>query len=74
MTGTVRLDRSMVIKAGMLGSALLVLGGFLGSWAVAGAPTVPAWEQSIFLDAEVVGTLGLLFVPLVIGVVLPLVK
>ncbi|UWG46502.1 putative membrane protein [Halanaeroarchaeum sp. HSR-CO] len=73
MTRTGHVDRSTVLKVGMLVSFALVVGGFVGSWAVAGTGA-PAWEQTLFLDAEIVGTLGLLFFPLTFGIVLPLVE
>ncbi|MFB6133233.1 MAG: hypothetical protein ABEJ44_07525 [Halanaeroarchaeum sp.] len=73
-TQNARIDRSVVLKGGVIASAPLVLGGFAGSWAVSVAATVPAWEQTLFLDAEILGVPGLLFVPLIVGVVLPLVE
>ncbi|MGM0398389.1 MAG: hypothetical protein ACQEQY_05285 [Halobacteriota archaeon] len=73
MTRTGHVDRSTVLKVGMLVSFALVVGGFVGSWAVSGTGA-PAWEQTLFLDAEIVGTLGLLFFPLTFGIVLPLVE
>lgn len=73
MTRTGRVDRSTVMKLGIVASLALVVGGFVGSWAVSGTGA-PAWEQTLFLDAEIVGTLGLLFFPLTFGLVLPLVE
>ncbi|MFW6265171.1 MAG: hypothetical protein ACOC2A_00160 [Halanaeroarchaeum sp.] len=73
MTQTGHVDRATVMKGGVLVSLALVVGGFLGSWAVSGTGA-PAWEQTLFLDAEIVGTLGLLFFPLTFGLVLPLVE
>ena len=34
--------------------------------------TLPAWENALFLDMEILGTLGALCFPLVFGIVLPL--
>ncbi|UPW02119.1 hypothetical protein M0R88_08485 [Halorussus gelatinilyticus] len=34
--------------------------------------TLPAWEDALFVDLEIIGTLGALLSPLVFGVVLPL--
>lgn len=34
--------------------------------------SVPAWEDVLFTDLEIIGVLGALFLPLLFGVVLPL--
>lgn len=34
--------------------------------------TLPAWEDALFTDLEIIGTLGALFLPLLFGIVLPL--
>jgi len=68
------IDYPKITKVGFVLSVALVLVGFVGSWAVAGAAGVPAWEKTLFFDAEVVGTLGILLVPMVFGVIMPLVE
>ncbi|GGL48209.1 DUF7860 family protein [Halocalculus aciditolerans] len=64
------IDYPAVVKTGTLASLALVAIGFAG--AALGASTLPAWSVSLFTDAEAVGALGVLFVPFVFGVVLPL--
>ena len=34
--------------------------------------TLPAWEDALFTDLEIIGTLGALFSPLLFGIILPL--
>lgn len=54
-----------------LGVALFVLGG-LGELAGHAYGPLPAWEATLLFDAEVLGVLLMLFVPIVFGVALPL--
>lgn len=62
-------DYPKLVKYGMLISLGLVLLGVGGTQFASG---LPAWEQIVLFDAEVVGTLGLLLSPFVFGVLLPL--
>lgn len=64
------IDYPAVVKTGTLASLALLLGGFVA--ADLGAGALPAWEIGLFVDAEILGILGLVLVPLVFGVVLPL--
>ncbi|MFB6082249.1 MAG: hypothetical protein ABEJ67_05450 [Halanaeroarchaeum sp.] len=73
MAQTPRLDYPTVTKTGFVASVALLAIGVVGSWLTAGA-AVPAWERTLFFDAEVLGTLGILVVPLLFGIVLPLVE
>ena len=68
------IDYPKITTVGVAVSVALLVVGVVGSWAVAGATDVPAWEKTLFFDAEVIGTLGILFVPMIFGVVLPLVE
>ena len=34
--------------------------------------SLPAWENTLFVDMEILGALGMLFVPFVFGIALPL--
>ena len=34
--------------------------------------TLPAWEDALFTDMEILGTLGALLSPLVFGIIMPL--
>jgi len=56
----------------LLSLALLAIGAGGELTAAAMHLSLPAWEQTLLFDMEVVGTLGLLLCPLVFGVVLPL--
>ena len=73
MPTTSSMDHAKRAKQGfLLGLGLFafgVLGEIVGR-AVFG--DLPGWEQALFFDAEVLGVLIALLVPLVVGVVLPL--
>ena len=73
MSRTASIDYGSVTKVGFLASAALLIVGALGSMALAGASGVPAWEKTLFFDAEVIGTLGMVLIPITFGIVLPLV-
>jgi len=74
MAQSTAIDYPSLTKTGFAASLVLLAIGFVGSWASSAFVGVPAWEASLFFDAEVLGTLGLLVVPLVFGIVLPLVE
>lgn len=74
MAQSTSIDYPSLTKTGFAASLVLLAIGFVGSWVTAGLVGVPAWETSLFFDAEVLGTLGLLVVPLVFGIVLPLIE
>jgi hydrogenase/urease accessory protein HupE len=62
-------------KQGFLVGVVLFAVGALGEMvghAVIGE--LPGWEQTLLFDAEVVGILVALIVPLVFGIVLPLIE
>ena len=54
---------------GLVLFALGVLGEFLGHTYFA---PLPGWEQTLLLDAEIVGILIAFFSPFVFGIILPL--
>ncbi|MFC7047380.1 hypothetical protein ACFQH6_19920 [Halobacteriaceae archaeon GCM10025711] len=67
------LDYPMLTKGGFaLGVLLIAVGGAgeLAGHAVYG--TLPAWENTLFTDLEVVGILVALLSPFVFGIALPL--
>ena len=68
-----RLDYPGLAKAGfLLGVGLFALGAG-GEWAIHAAGVgLPAWEDALFFDLEVLGVLVSLFAPLLFGVVMPL--
>jgi hypothetical protein len=73
MSQTASIDYGSVTKVGFLASAALLIVGVIGSIALADASGVPAWERTLFFDAEVIGTLGMVLIPITFGIVLPLV-
>ncbi|MFC7081615.1 hypothetical protein [Halorussus caseinilyticus] len=56
----------------LLSIALFAIGAGAELTAAAMHVTLPAWENALFVDMEIVGTLGALLSPLVFGVILPL--
>ncbi|WP_435180885.1 hypothetical protein [Halorussus sp. AFM4] len=67
------IDYPRVTKLGFLASIGLFAVGAGGEFfAAAMHLSLPAWEDALFTDLEIVGTLGALLVPLVFGIVLPL--
>lgn len=67
------LDYEWFAKTGFLVSvALFGVGAGAGLLAAAMHWSLPAWEETLFLDMEILGVLGMLFSPLLFGVVLPL--
>lgn len=73
MSHTSSIDYAKRAKQGFVLGALLftvgVLGEVLGHAVLGG---LPAWEETLLFDAEVLGVLIGLIVPLVFGIVLPL--
>ena len=68
-----RLDYPKLTKRGMLLGFGLFLAGLLGQVALPGVlGAVPAWELSLFLDAEFLGIALVLLSPFVFGIALPL--
>lgn len=69
------LDYARFAKLGfLLGLVLLVIGAGGGLAAHAYFTPVPAWEDALFVDLEIIGVLLGLLSPLLFGVVLPLVE
>lgn len=67
------LDYSRLTKLGFgLGVGLFVVGALGELGLHAAGLTVPAWEQTLLFDAEVVGVALALLSPVVFGIVLPL--
>ncbi|MFC7073724.1 hypothetical protein ACFQJ7_07565 [Halovenus rubra] len=61
-------------KSGFFLGIALFVSGALGGIIAPGLQTpVPGWEHTLFLYAEIIGTVVGFFSPLVFGVVLPLV-
>lgn len=75
MTHASSMDHAKRAKQGfMLGAGLFltaIVAEFVGH-AMYG--TLPGWEQTLLVDAEIAGILIALFAPLVFGIVLPLVE
>ena len=60
-------------KTGFLLSLAVLAVGAGGELAAAAAHvTLPAWENALFTDLEILGTLGMLLCPLVFGIIMPL--
>ncbi|UPV76047.1 hypothetical protein M0R89_08300 [Halorussus limi] len=60
-------------KTGFLFSLALFAVGAGGEIAAAAMHlSLPAWENALFVDMEILGTLGALLSPLVFGVIMPL--
>ena len=75
MAQYVATDYPSLAKTGfLLGVALFVLGGLGEVVGTAVFGGLPAWEQTLFFDMEVLGILLGLFSPLVFGIALPLVE
>jgi len=68
-SGTV--DYGWLATRTTLASFVLVVLGFLAATLVTAAP---GWEQAVFFDAEVLGTLGIVVCPFLFGIVLPLLE
>ncbi|WP_338730109.1 hypothetical protein [Haladaptatus sp. DJG-WS-42] len=68
-----KIDYSVVTKFGFLASIGLFAvgaGGELIGHAL--YASLPAWEETLFFNLEVIGVLGALLVPLFFGIILPL--
>lgn len=75
MNRTRSVNYAMVTKYGfLLGLGLLVIGGGGELLGHALLGELPAWENALFFDLEVVGTMLMLFVPFVFGIALPLIE
>ena len=62
-------------KGGFLLGVLLFLVGAGGEWIIhANNLMLPAWEEALFFDMEVVGVLCFLLSPFVFGIFLPLLE
>lgn len=70
MSRSGNLDYSHLAKYGTLASIALVVVGALGT--SLGKGTLPGWELTLLLDAEIVGVLGMVLCPFVFGIFLPL--
>ncbi|WP_135852371.1 DUF7860 family protein [Halorussus salinus] len=67
------LNYQWLAKTGFLCSLALFAVGAGGELAAAAMHlTLPAWENALFVNFEILGTLGALLSPLVFGVVMPL--
>lgn len=75
MAGYSTAEYAKMAKGGfLLGVGLFLLGALGGLLAPMVTDPVPAWEQTLFLYAEVAGTVVGFFSPLLFGVVLPLTR
>ena len=62
-----------VTKLGFLASIALFAIGAGGEFSAAAMHlSLPAWEDALFTDLEILGTLGALLIPLFFGIILPL--
>lgn len=67
------IDYQRVTKLGFLASIAVFAVGAGGHLSAAAMhASLPAWEDALFTDLEILGTLGALLVPLFFGIVLPL--
>ncbi|WP_135829460.1 DUF7860 family protein [Halorussus halobius] len=67
------LDYQYWAKTGFLLSVAVFAAGAGAELSVAATNlTLSGWEQTLFVDMEIVGVLGALFSPLLFGIVLPL--
>ncbi|MFC3477668.1 DUF7860 family protein [Halobacterium litoreum] len=64
------LDYPKLAKYGTLASVALVVVGALGTRL--GAGTLPGWELTLLLDAEILGVVGMVVCPFLFGVFMPL--
>ncbi len=74
MGHTSSIDYAKRAKQGFLAGACLFLVGALGEVLGHTVVTLPEWEQTLLLDAVILGTLVALLSVLVFGIVLPLVE
>jgi hypothetical protein len=66
-------DYAWWAKYGFVASvAILTMGGGAELAAAALHLSLPAWEHALFVDMEILGTLGMLLCPLVFGIIMPL--
>lgn len=73
MSQTGSIDHAKRAKQGfLLGAGLFAVGGLGEILGHALYTELPAWEQTLLFNAEVVGVLLALLAPLIFGVVLPL--
>jgi hypothetical protein len=56
----------------LLSVAILAIGAGAEFATAAMHLSLPAWEHALFVDMEIVGTLGMLLCPLVFGIIMPL--
>jgi len=69
------IDHAKRAKQGfVLGVGLFALGGLGELLGHAMYSELPGWEQALFFNAEVFGVLIALFVPLIVGIVMPLIE
>ncbi|PSP55101.1 hypothetical protein BRC82_07230 [Halobacteriales archaeon QS_1_67_19] len=67
------LDYQRLTKIGfLLSAAVFAVGAGAELFAAALHWSLPGWEHVLFTDMEILGIAGMLFVPLVFGIVMPL--
>lgn len=70
-----QLNYGKLAKGGFLLGVAMLLVGAGGEWVVhAQIIALPAWEDALFFDMEVLGVLLFLLSPFVFGILLPLVE
>ena len=75
MTGFTTLDYGQLAKGGFVLGLLMIVTGASGEWAIhSHLLSLPAWEDALFFDLEVLGILVFLLSPITFGIVLPLVE
>lgn len=68
-------DYGQLAKGGFILGLMMIVVGASGEWAIhSQILSVPAWEDALFFDLEVLGVLVFLFSPIVFGIVLPLIE
>lgn len=67
------LDYAALTKGGFLLGVALIAVGATGEWAISThLVSVPAWEDALLFDLEVLGVALVLLSPFVFGILLPL--
>ena len=66
------IDYPSSVKRGVLLGLALMAVGEIGGYIAENYVSVPAWEESLFLAAAIVGLLAFVLSPILFGIVLPL--
>ncbi|WP_435117745.1 hypothetical protein [Halolamina sp. C58] len=66
------IDYPAFVKRGVLLGLALMFVGEVGGYVAENYVSVPAWEETLFLVAAVIGLLAFVLSPILFGIVLPL--